>query len=245
MSDNRRIEIIVILALVMFATMILRAEPSKLFEEKGCIWRTDDQGQKVQLTTNGKDRSPVLSPDGNAMVFLRKSTKNALLVIGAETDYPGDSRLADQVWLLDLKTRKERLLIADNSCDGKLATENCQKMIAFIDNDLCFSLDGDRLYFITSAWVVSGALHFVDIKTGKDSFLMEANSVEVVMQGKYRGYLIVLQHRYFLGKGSYDMFWLFSPEGKEIGPVGDTQEQIDAFKHIYATATPLEVNNER
>jgi hypothetical protein len=32
--------------------------------------------------------------------------------------------------------------------------------------------------------------------------------------------LIVNQHRYFLGGGSYDWYWVFSPNGKEEGPLG-------------------------
>jgi len=43
-----------------------------------------------------------------------------------------------------------------------------------------------------------------------------------VSKGQYKGYLIVNQHRYFIGGGSYDWYWLFSPAGKEAGPFGET-----------------------
>ena len=48
------------------------------------------------------------------------------------------------------------------------------------NDSLCFSPGGDRLNFITSAWVMSGALHCVDMKTGNESFLTDASSVEIM-----------------------------------------------------------------
>ena len=38
----------------------------------------------------------------------------------------------------------------------------------------------------------------------------------------------MLQHRYFLGGGSYDWYWLLRPDGKEVGPVGETTENFEA-----------------
>ena len=38
------------------------------------------------------------------------------------------------------------------------------------------------------------------------------------------------QHRYFLGPGSYDWFWLFRPDGTEVGPVGEDTED---FKSLH------------
>jgi hypothetical protein len=54
----------------------------------------------------------------------------------------------------------------------------------------------------------------------------------VLHSGKYRDHLLVSQHRYFLGGGSYDWFWLFDSRGKEVGPVGEDTEN---FKSLYAT----------
>ena len=38
------------------------------------------------------------------------------------------------------------------------------------------------------------------------------------------------QHRYFIGGGSYDWYWLLKPDGKEVGPVGEDTEN---FKTTY------------
>ena len=39
-----------------------------------------------------------------------------------------------------------------------------------------------------------------------------------------------MQHRYFLGGGSLDWYWLFTPTGKEVSPVG---EMTDGFREMY------------
>jgi hypothetical protein len=48
--------------------------------------------------------------------------------------------------------------------------------------------------------------------------------------GEYRDYLLVEHIDIFLGEGSYDWWWLFSPNGKEVGPVG---EDTSNFKERY------------
>jgi len=197
-----------------------------------CI--TNTAGKVVHLAFSGKDRSPKLSPDGHHVAFIRKSKRHASLTIGAESDYHGDEILADQIWVKDIRTGKERLLVKDVIPVKGSVTKECERMIAFIDDDsLCFSPDGGSLYFIGSAWVTSGALHVVHLRTGRDRFIAAANSVEVVPSGKYAGALIVQQHRCFLGCGSYDWHWLITPKGRELGPVGESEKQVKTFKKLY------------
>ena len=54
-------------------------------------------------------------------------------------------------------------------------------------------------------------------------------------------------HRYFIGAGSYDWFWLVRPDGKEIGPVGEDVENFKANYLKTETASPAatEGSNER
>jgi len=186
------------------------------------------------LSVSGNDRAHKKSPDGRYAVFIRKSQNQAYLTVGDETEYPGDAILADQIWLFDTSAGKERLLVADKIPGKGDITQGLQQGIAFIDDDsLCFSPDGANLYFISSAWVVSGALHAVNLRTGRERFVAAANTVEVVPSGEYAGHLIVQQHRYFMGNGSYDWYWLIDPQGREIGPVGETLEQVAVFKSTY------------
>ncbi len=175
-----------------------------------------DNGTKVtQLTFKSHNRSPLLSADGQNVYFLRKSTQEAYLSVGSPEDYPGEQILADQLWRYDLHSGKEILLVSDKK------SANLEDVVAHIHDDFIKeSTDGKRIYFITSAWVVSGAIHVVNVDGSGHKFLMPGNEIHIVQEGEYKGHLLVQQHRYFVGAGSYDWFWLFTSEGKEIGPVG-------------------------
>ena len=79
-----------------------------------------------------------------------------------------------------------------------------------------FSPDSKTLYFATSAWATSGAIHAIDVNGKNLRFITAGNEYHVVTHGKYRGDLIVNQHRYHDQGGSYDWDWLFTPQGKQI-----------------------------
>ena len=66
----------------------------------------------------------------------------------------------------------------------------------------------------------------VDTTNRKERYLFPGNDVKVVPSGEYKDCLLVLQHRYFLGGGSYDWFWLLRPDGKELGPVGEDDREL-------------------
>ena len=104
-----------------------------------------------------------------------------------------------------------------------------QNVIATFE-DVNSSSDGRCVFFVTPAYATSGAVHVVDTTSGKERFLMAGNGLEVIHSGEYRDCLLVGQHRYFIGGGSYDWIWLFRPDGKEIGPVG---EDATSFKELY------------
>ena len=72
-------------------------------------------------------------------------------------------------------------------------------------------------------------MHRVEIDNALQRYMMPANEFKIVSKGENKSYLIVNQHRYFIGGGSYDWYWLISPEGHEEGPLGPeiTKDQID------------------
>lgn len=51
-----------------------------------------------------------------------------------------------------------------------------------------------------------------------------ANSLLVVRHGQYTGNLVVSQHRYYLGSGSYNWVFLLNPDGKELGTLADQDD---------------------
>lgn len=64
------------------------------------------------------------------------------------------------------------------------------------------------------------------------------NELEVVPGGEFAGCLLATQHRYFLGGGSYDWYYLLRPNGKEVGVVGDDTEIFHATYVKSSAGTP-------
>jgi hypothetical protein len=178
-------------------------------------------GRERQLTRFGRDADAALSPDGRFVVFTRRNGKPSaddpqLCLTGAQ---------ADRLHRVDLDTGKDEILLTGHSADRPP-----QQLCGFDQKQ--FSSDGRRLYFLSPAWVTSAALHSYDFGTRTVKFVAPANDVIVLSfcRGKHRDQLVLTQHRYFLGGGSYDWYWLFDAAGKkEIGPVGDENETVKSI----------------
>jgi hypothetical protein len=81
---------------------------------------------------------------------------------------------------------------------------------------------------VTPAWATSGAVHVVDTTNRKERYLFPGSDLKAVTSGEYKDCLLVQQHKYFVGGGSYDWFWLLRPDGKEVGPVGEDTSSFEA-----------------
>lgn len=144
-----------------------------------------------------------LSPDKHFAVYVQ-AAPGAKISTGLGDADP------NQLWLLDTKTRlKTRLVVSKNNDDMKQVLGGLQSPV--------FSVDGREVYFLSSAWATSDAVHAVTIKTRKIRFVTDGSSLRVITQGSYRGDLVVNKHKYRPnGSGSYDADWLVSPSGREI-----------------------------
>jgi len=199
----------------------------KVFEEKGSIYYCPSGKQKIQLTKSGKDRNPILSPNGEKMVFIRKSSKMAYNPIDG-ADIPRDP-LADQLWIMDINGKNEKMLVQDINPDDKGYDKwKGEDVIGFIeDESVQFSPDGKTVYYLTPAWVTSSALRSVNVDGTREHFITSANYLKVIDKGQYKGDLIISQHRYFLIGGSYDWYYVFTSKGKEVGPLADDLNHVD------------------
>jgi dipeptidyl aminopeptidase/acylaminoacyl peptidase len=178
---------------------------------KGDVYYVADNGKVRQLTTSGVDRSPQLSPDGKTIVFVR-----------SEFDVSAPDYIPSNIWSMDTSGNNQRVLV--NAHAASIPEDN----LSGLDMPT-FAPDGKLIYFISAAWTTSGAVHVLDVRIGKTWFLSPGNTLKMVPWGKYAGNLIVSKHKYFAGGGAYDFYWLISPTGEEIMPIGDTEEQIDKF----------------
>jgi hypothetical protein len=200
---------------IFLVAFSLQAEArfNKIFLKSGNIYFIQDNNQTLQLTSAGLARSPILSPDKKSIAFIKVGTDP--LPEQCRNFADTNSRYGKQIWIIDVERKKERLLVNYNFA--------CAKPMEMIiaPHHLTFSPDSKTLYFLTYAWTTSNALHAVNIVDAKQRYLLPANSLAVATDEEYKGNLILNQHRYFIGGGSYDWYWLFTPEGKEIGPLGE------------------------
>jgi hypothetical protein len=195
--------------------------------------------QSDQLTNwavnhaSAQDADPVLSPDGKWIVFVR-TLPNKTISTGA------NESAATELWQIGADGKNATILVRPKEND------KMESVLAGFHN-LQFSTDGRYVFFLSDAWATSKALHVVDTTNGKEHFVCPATDFEVVGSGEYRDFLLVGMHRYFIGAGSYDWFWLVRPDGKEIGPVGEDVENFKANYLKTKTASPAapEGSNER
>ena len=185
-------------------------------DKKGHIEYTDAAGKRTRLTSQGQDSDPCLSPDKRQVVYVRQVPGKPI------SSGSGDSS-PTELRLVDVDGTHDTVLVRSASA------EKVEDVLAGFASPT-FSPDGNTIYFGGAAYATSGAIHAYDLTTRTVRFVIAGNAPRVVPAGEYKGDLLVEQHRYFLGGGSYDWYWLFEPNGKEIGPVGET---TDNFRAMY------------
>ncbi len=185
-------------------------------DKKGNVWYTDAAGRRTRLTTDGRDSAPALSPDRHRIAYVHK-------VVGKEISTGAGEATPTELRVMDIDGKNQETLV--RSADA----EKVEDVLADFSSP-SWSPDGRTLYFASAAYATSGAVHSYDFGKKTVRFVMPGNDPQVVPAGEYKGHLLVAQHRYFLGGGSFDWYWLFTPEGKEVGPVGETTEN---FREMY------------
>jgi hypothetical protein len=200
--------------LISLAALAVPALAQTVSVKDGNIQFTDKAGKTTALTSSGKDSRPLLAPDGKWVAFVRK-VDGKKIATGSEELEP------TELWQVRTDGKEASLLV---KCR---ASEKPESVIAGFEN-LQFSTNGKLLYFVTSAWATSGAVHVVDTTNRKERYLFPGNDLKIVTSGEYKDCFLVQQHKYFVGGGSYDWFWLLRPDGKEIGPVGEDTSSFEA-----------------
>lgn len=179
---------------------------------------------EVQLTSSGRDREPSLSLDGRLVAFVRGQAGFKLYRDPWGNEL-GDGE-ASELWTINTDGTNPRLLLTGRR--GREPKDNLTDMYS-----PRFSPDGGRIYFQTSAWTTSSAIHVIDVHTRRTRFVCPGNEVlRIVPDGKYRGHLLTCQHRHFLLGGSYDWLWLVTPEGKDVGPVSSDCDEGTVDKYL-------------
>ncbi len=191
-----------LLIIIIIIGLYGSAYSQSVIESNGNIILKDSKGKQTTLTTSGPDSQPSISPDGSSVVFRRTPNKKRIETASGDI---ADSEL----WVIDLRTLQTEKIIEPNSLS------NPKEVLAGFWTPQ-YSQDSKSIYFRSSAWTTSNAIHRIDMQTRKVKYITDGNSLEVIRKGKYKGYLKVNKHKYLEGGGSSDCDYILTPDGKEI-----------------------------
>lgn len=198
------------------AAAVLLAAPAHavvVSTENGNVVIRAEDGRVIPLTEGGKDSEPVISADEKFVVFTRAGTPSkameACSASAAETP-------AQELWAVNIDGSGARKLLETKPSDD---VKNA--VCGFIGKQ--FDIEGGLLYFETPAWATDNAIHVLDLKTGKEKFVVAGSSFGLVTctDSPYSNHIIASQHRYYIQGGSYDWYYLFKPDGTEVGTFGE------------------------
>lgn len=204
------------LAFMLILTMLCSAceaqESDKVVEKDGNIILILKNGESKVLTSNSTDSSPCLSADKSQVVFIREFTSS---VSNSESGNPNET----QIILMAIDSNKETILVQGCKSDGKGSSPtdyyNSEKYpfdgLCSLMNPL-FSPDGKRVYFESTAWVVSNAVHYFDLEKHK-IFFFQPGSLNLIQPDGNVSMNISSTHKH---GGRYWQDWLYSPEGKPL-----------------------------
>lgn len=184
------------------------------------------QGNEIQLTTKGIYKSPVINPSGEWIYYVKVTEAKDNGDMGSvdpPIGYIGNYVFKEEIWRMD--TTGERKSFVYKSPKPPKPNQTWYTLSS-IDN-IQFSPSGDKLYFQSDPYTVTGTIWVMESDGSNAQLLSSGHSIRIIesntdgTDNKYKGDLIVKQHRYFTFGGSYDWYWLFDPDFKEIGPIGD------------------------
>jgi len=242
----KRILISLILPLFFVTTILAKEAPSiqeteKVFTKDGNIYYASN-GKAAQVTSSGRDEYPMLHPKEEWIYFIRTTAGKWI----GDKYYPAkgevikDGVLQDELWRVKKDGTQAKLLFRNNrfAIDGP----DPDYVSASIYN-IQFSPDGDKVYFETPNWVTSAGLHVMNPDGSRERMLGPGNQTKIILSaserdpkyGSCRGFIISSHHRYWWFGGSYDWWYLFTPDFKEIGPLGDDFDYFTEMGDIIYT----------
>ena len=183
--------------------------------------------KEVRLTYTGLNKSPVIHPSGEWIYYIKTTEANPdngdMGSVDPPKGYMGSYVFKEEIWKMKMSGESKSFVYKSPKPPEANQT---WYTLSSIDN-IKFSPSGDKLYFQSDPYTVTGTMWGMDSNGSNAQCMSSGYSYRIIKSNtdgtdnKYKGYLIIKQHRYFTFGGSYEWWWLFDPDFKEIGPIGD------------------------
>jgi hypothetical protein len=199
----------------LFLAITLSVKAQSVAAPGGNIVVTSRQGVEHQRTTLGKDRDPSQSHDGRLVVFIRRTGEK----IGPRGP---DQQDVSELWIAETSGDKpaERLFSGTVTVEGRDFREFSQPKL---------SPKNDHVYFLIPYKYTTLGLVRMSVADRSIRFIGPALDFQVVPKGDFSGYLIIQQKRPYANGGFYNWYWLFDPDGNEMGLVGPEEQYVKNF----------------
>jgi len=217
-NDANRPRSTVLPALLVCSCVFLRGQTVGV--QAGNVYFEDAAGRARQITSNGLDSDAALSPDGRYVVFIRKTT------VPCGFDEPLSANpVRTQVWEASLDP-----IAAPRVVFAGIVHASQHSYCSFSRPQL--TSDNTHAYFLIGLSATENAIVRLNLRTGTAEEMSRVFGgvilYHVVSAGPYRNDLVV-QKKHYLPAGVSQLFWLVDPEGKELGYVGETEADAQAF----------------
>jgi hypothetical protein len=144
--------------------------------QNGNVIFIDAKGTALQVAHSGRDREPCLSPDGKQVIFVRDLGEVSGIGVPTVTE--------SQLWVAPTTPNGTPKQLYR----GPLTFPDGRPTSAF--GSPKFSPDGRYVYFSSDYAATSHALNRLDLATGQVQFLSPAVEFDVLLRGRYKGFLI-------------------------------------------------------
>jgi hypothetical protein len=202
-------------AILIFQGLSLRAQ--KVETKQGNVYYTDATGKTRQITSGGMDVDPNLSIDGKMIIFVRRT------LTPARSEEPTDLHPnQSQIWIANIDGAKQPQMFFA----GPLVVKGGSEYVTFAAPKL--APDNSQAFFGFPLAVDEGGLARLDLKAKDATMISSALNFYVIGSGNYKGDVVV-QMLKLVGDGFSRFFWLITPDGKELGFVGESEEDAQKF----------------
>lgn len=174
-------------------------------DQDGNILVVRPDGSRIQITSSSVDSQPDLAPDGMKVVFVRRTSASV-----------------SEIWIASVETRSSARVLV------KPPVEINGRKFAEVFTPK-FSPDGATIYFLIAYAGTTQAILKVSVTKPEPQFITAALNFQVVATGPYRGDLVAQIRKAKLAPGYYEWYWLLTPEGKEVGLVGQNEHDVALF----------------